>query len=93
MNVREIGKPVRKCHKCLLNMGRFCWGFTKPRNQWRHRRGCGAFKNEIAYTLFRQWQASGIIKTSKQLRREEHRTRTVPESNHLAAVPLDGVIA
>lgn len=68
-------KPVRKCHRCLLNLGDHCWLYRYPRGQWRDGCRCWAFENETVYAGFRTWRKQPTIKTRKELRRLVHRRR------------------
>lgn len=65
-------KPVRKCHKCLLNLGHECWLFAYPRGQWRGRR-CTVYGNEEIYAEYRVWLKDPVILTRKELRRAAFR--------------------
>jgi len=65
--VLKSRKPVRKCSRCPLNRGAFCWGFTFPRDKW-HRGTCPAFENDAAYELFFAWEQDPPVKTRKQIR-------------------------
>ena len=86
--MRKSKKPIRECHSCLLNLGRTCWGFSCPRDQWGGRKRCRAFENEAAYEMFRRWSEDAQVKTRKQLRQEFHRKKkTVFERGHF----LDGI--
>ncbi len=67
--MRMSGKPVRKCHACLLNLGKRCWRYPNPREQWRHGKSCPGFENPVVYQEFRQWQKEPHVKTRKELRR------------------------
>jgi len=67
--VRKSLKPVRKCGKCPLNQGDFCWGFAYPRGVWR-KGACPAFGNEAAQGLFYSWEKDPPVKTRRQIRRE-----------------------
>jgi len=67
--VRKLLKPVRKCAKCPLNQGAYCWGFAYPRDQWRSGR-CPAFVNPEAHGLFSKWESDPPVKTRKQILQE-----------------------
>ncbi|MEI6971604.1 MAG: hypothetical protein WCL44_08820 [bacterium] len=76
-------KPVRKCARCPLNQGGYCWGFMFPRDKWR-RGACPAFGNEEAYRLFAEWEQDPPVKTRKQIRREAFPSRCrIPCSGNL----------
>jgi len=66
-------KPVRKCNRCLLNLGDHCWTFVRPRFQW-NRKKCPGFENEELYRQFNKWQEEPHVKTRKQLRQETFRS-------------------
>ena len=75
---------MRRCYPCPLNLGKYCWGFRCPRDQWRGRRGCRGFDNEEAYELFHAWQKDSHVKTRKQLRQGVFRKKkTEPHYNGL----------
>lgn len=69
-------KPVRRCYKCLLNLGDHCWIFECPRRQW-NRKKCPGFENAELNLRFREWQEAPDVKTRKQLRKEIFRGRAV----------------
>jgi hypothetical protein len=73
--MRLNGKPVRKCHACLLNLGDHCWLYADPRRQWSQHPTCPGFDNEEAYARFRLWQKQPRVKTGRELRRESRRSR------------------
>lgn len=68
--MRRSGKPVRKCHACLLNLVDRCWRYASPRDQWRKGRTCPGFDNAALHAEFRAWQKRPTVKTRKELRRE-----------------------
>jgi len=74
-------KPVRRCHKCLLNLGDRCWAYASPRRQW-HNRACRGFENERAYELFRIWEKDAVVKSRKEIRQGIFRKKkTMPHWN------------
>jgi len=81
--MRKSRKPVRKCGKCPLNQGSFCWGFLYPHEQW-HGKKCPAFENERAYGLFHDWEQEIPVRTRKKIRREMFvRRKTLPRIGYL----------
>lgn len=83
--MRRSGKPVRKCHSCVLNLGDHCWLYAHPRGQWRGSCHCPAMANPQVHERFREWQRQPTVKTRKELRREAFRTRRqryVPPTEH-----------
>jgi len=69
-------KPVRKCNRCLLNLGNHCWIYTCPRHQWI-REKCPGFENNVFYNQLRKWQDEPHVKTRKQIRQELFRSTKV----------------
>jgi hypothetical protein len=66
-------KPVRKCHGCPLNLGRYCWVFQYPRGQWRDDKDCRMRDDATVHASFQQWRKRPTVKNRKTLRQEEHR--------------------
>ncbi len=60
-------KPIRPCYSCMLNLGKYCWIYPNPRQQWKNQR-CPGFENQVLYQAFQEWKATPDIKTRKQLR-------------------------
>gem|GEM_PF-1197149 len=67
-------KPVKRCYRCLLNLGDHCWKFPCPRLQWGDRKKCPGFENAELYARFRQWQEAPRVKTRRELRQEMFRS-------------------
>ena len=78
-------KPVRRCHRCLLNQKDHCWGYSNPRVQWRNRGTCPAFENETLYAQFRDWEKQARAKTRRELRQEARGTPRPSYTYHLEA--------
>lgn len=74
--MRRHKKPVRKCGKCLLNLGDHCWIFENPRDKWRGR-DCPGFENEILYAEYRIWQSKPRIPKGREIRRSMFRSRKI----------------
>jgi len=66
-------KPVRRCYRCLLNLGGHCWEFACPRRQWNKKK-CPGFENDELYAQFRKWQEAPRVKTRRELRQEIFRS-------------------
>jgi len=66
-------KPVRKCNRCLLNLGQHCWVFASPRLQWSKKK-CPGFENDELYLQYNKWQEEPHVKTRKELRQEIFRS-------------------
>ena len=75
--MRRTCKPVRKCHKCLLNLGDHCWFFKSPRDQWKNG-DCEGFENQELYAEYEEWQQKPQIKSGRELRRTVFRSRKKP---------------
>lgn len=73
--MHKSGKPVRKCHNCLLNLGDHCWLYADPRGQWRGGKHCRAYGDEAVYEQFRKWSRQPVVKTRHELRRIVFRSR------------------
>ena len=82
--MRHSVKPVRKCHSCLLNLGKCCWIYKYPRGQWRNRSRCPASDNKDLHRQFREWQKQPTVKSRKELRREFFRTRKRTALHHVS---------
>ena len=42
------GKPVRKCHGCILNIGEHCAIFEEPHDKW-HNSKCSSYNDKELY--------------------------------------------
>ena len=87
--MRISAKPVRRCHKCTLNLGDRCWLYKYPRGQWRGDRRCRAFENGRILEDFETWRKQPQVKTRKELRREFFRSskKTGEHHNHFESGP------
>ena len=82
MQVMKSGpKPVRRCNRCLLNLGDRCWHYACPRRQWV-RKPCPGFGNEELYRRYRLWLEEPRVKTRRQIRQEMFRSAGVARRLH-----------
>ena len=68
--MNRSAKPVRKCHACPLNLGRTCWAFAVPREQWRRHAVCPGLHDTALHQLHRDAQKQASVLTGKDLRRQ-----------------------
>ena len=45
------GKPVRKCHGCILNIGERCAIFDEPHDKW-HNSKCSSYNDKELYRKY-----------------------------------------
>jgi len=72
--MKRTRKPVRRCNKCLLNLGDECWLYAYPRGQWRGR-DCPGFGNDLVYAEYRRWLKDPVIMTRREIRKAAFRSR------------------
>jgi hypothetical protein len=75
--MRRTAKPVRRCNRCLLNLGDHCWYFESPRDQWKGG-DCEGFENQALYKEYEEWKNRPQIKTRHELRRTMSLSRKKP---------------
>ena len=67
-DMKHTRKPVRRCNKCLLNLGDECWLYAYPRGQWRGQ-VCRAKEDDGAHAEYKLWLKDPVVMTRKELRR------------------------
>jgi len=76
--MRLSHKPVRKCHRCSLNLGKVCALFDFPRDQWGKRMCVGYLNEELlkSYEETVEKRTENDAKVKRQLRAKQ--SRSVP---------------
>ncbi|MBS1259398.1 MAG: hypothetical protein MAG551_02468 [Candidatus Scalindua arabica] len=49
--MKRKGKPVRKCHGCILNIGERCAIFDEPHDKW-HNSKCSSYNDKELYRKY-----------------------------------------
>ena len=76
--MRSGPKPVRKCHRCPLNLGKTCGIFASPHHQWEKGR-CPGFMNEELLKRYLEDLARHPLDESKVARQMRAlQTRSTP---------------
>ena len=73
-------KPISKCYKCLLNLGKKCWKYDIPKEQWSGGKKCLGYNNPEFYEEYKKSLELPNVKTRKEIRREifrSNRTKSV----------------
>lgn len=63
------GKPVRKCHGCLLNLGDRCAVYEEPHDKW-HNSKCTSYNDHELYTKYKENLEKHPEADAKKHRRE-----------------------
>ncbi len=66
--MQRTNKPTHKCYTCPLNLGKYCWAFEFPREQWQGKRCCTGLSSARLHGEFEYWQKSAHVKTPHELR-------------------------
>ncbi|MEK6764770.1 MAG: hypothetical protein AABY49_00885 [Planctomycetota bacterium] len=72
------GKPVRKCHGCILNIGERCAIYEEPHDKWHHSK-CSSYNDQELYRKYLEDLEKHSQKDSKKLRKEEAREHNTEE--------------
>jgi len=76
--MRSSPKPVRKCHRCPLNLGKVCGVYSSPHDQWAKGK-CPGFMNEELLKRYEEDIARHPEKESKAQRQARAKlARSVP---------------
>ena len=69
------GKPVRKCHGCILNIGERCAIYEEPHDKWHHSK-CSSYNDQELYRKYLEDLEKHSQKDSKTKKGggEEHNT-------------------
>ena len=49
--MNKKGKPVRKCHGCILNLGERCAIYEEPHDKWHHAK-CSSHNDQELYRKY-----------------------------------------
>lgn len=49
-------KPIKKCGKCPMNLGKRCWVCVSPRDEWSDGHECAAVNDEAVLRKFKEWR-------------------------------------
>ncbi len=47
------GKPVRKCHGCILNVGNRCAAYEDPHDKW-HNSKCTSYNDQVLFQKYKE---------------------------------------
>ena len=72
------GKPVRKCHGCILNIGERCAIFNEPHDKW-HNSKCSSYNDKELYRKYLEDLEKHSQEDSKKLRKETAREHNTEE--------------
>lgn len=72
------GKPVRKCHGCILNIGERCAIYEEPHDKWHHSK-CSSYNDHELYRKYLEDLEKHSQKESKKLRKETAREHNTEE--------------
>ena len=76
--MNKKGKPVRKCHGCILNIGEHCAIFNEPHDKW-HNSKCSSYNDKELYRKYLEDLEKHHQKDSKKLRKETAREHNTEE--------------
>lgn len=89
--MKRTQKPVRKCHRCGLNLRDHCGKFESPHDMWRQGK-CPGFQNEQMLREYLAEQEKLQNNLSKARRRAIMRERKT-EPHHQGVAPMCRVTA
>jgi hypothetical protein len=64
--MNKKGKPARKCHGCILNMGERCAIYEEPHDKW-HNSKCTSYNDQELYHKYLE-----DMEGAKKHKTEEH---------------------
>ena len=68
--MHRTGKPARKCHGCILNLGDHCAVYEEPHERWHHS-SCSSFNDKELYNKYLE-----NLKKHPPSEAKEHRKET-----------------
>ena len=72
------GKPVRKCHGCILNLGEHCAVYEDPHERWHHSK-CSSYNDKELYNKYIENLKKHPPKEDKERRKEDAKIRHTEE--------------
>ncbi len=81
--MHKKGKPVRKCHGCLLNIGDHCAIYKEPHDRWHHSK-CASYNDQELYQKYKEDIEKHPEGDAKKQRREiakKHNTEEHHQGN------------
>lgn len=82
----RVGKPVRKCYGCGLNLRKHCGVFENPAEMWT-KGTCPGYQNEELLAQYME-ATEHHVKTPKELRQE--RAKLQKTEPHWQGLPSKG---
>jgi len=74
------GKPVRKCHGCVLNIGDRCAIYKEPHDKW-HNSKCSSYNDKELYRKYLEYLEKHPQDNAKK-QREESARQCKTEEHH-----------
>ncbi len=74
--MNKKGKPARKCHGCILNIGERCAIYEEPHDKW-HNSKCTSYNDQELYRKYLEDVEKHTQKNEKKQRMEgakKHKT-------------------
>ena len=81
--MHKKGKPVRKCHGCILNIGDSCAIYEEPHDKWQHSK-CTSYNDQELYRKYKEGLEKYPEDDAKKQRREaakKHKTEEHHQGN------------
>ncbi len=81
--MHKKGKPVRKCHGCILNIGDRCAIYEEPHDKWHHSK-CTSYNDQELYRKYKEDLEKHPEDDAKEQRREtakKHKTEEHHQGN------------
>ncbi len=75
------GKPVRKCHSCILNLKDHCAIYAEPHDKWHHSK-CGSYNNRELHREYLEYTSKHPESYAKKVRRNTARIHNTVEHHH-----------
>jgi hypothetical protein len=69
MKMHKDIKPIKKCGKCPMNLGKRCWVCISPRDEWRDGRECSATTDVTVLKKFKAWRLNPKVPRQIDLRK------------------------
>ena len=77
-SMNRKGKPVRKCHGCILNLGEHCAVYEDPHERWHHSK-CSSYNDKELYNKYIENLKKHPPKEDKERRKEDAKIRHTEE--------------
>lgn len=72
------GKPARKCHGCILNLGDHCAVYEDPHDKWHHSK-CSSYNDKELYNKYLENLKKHPPKEAKEHRKESAKNHNTEE--------------